>query len=63
MFSFLKRKHEDRCERCLWYHPSNGTCNIKKCAGFGCGYVSQLDRRSCELCAPRGNSEAEWQHQ
>lgn len=58
MFDFLKRKSEDRCAKCIWYHPSNGTCHLKKCSGFGYGYVSRLDRRSCELYAPQGNREA-----
>lgn len=59
----VKRHREDKCARCLWYSPESETCQLKKCAGFGYGHVTRLDRRTCDLHAPRLNAEAEWQHQ
>jgi hypothetical protein len=48
-----ERKKEDRCSACAWYYPENGCCQLKKCAGYGCGYVSRRDRRKCKAFKPK----------
>ena len=35
------------CNTCGYYHPENNTCNVKKCSGYGWGYVTKLDRKYC----------------
>lgn len=48
-----ERKKEDRCGACAWYYQENGCCQLKKCAGYGCGYVSRRDRRKCKAFKPK----------
>lgn len=36
------------CNRCIYYHPENNTCQSKKCATGGAGYVTRVDRKYCE---------------
>lgn len=36
------------CSECIYYHPENNTCQSKKCATGGAGYVTWVDRRYCE---------------
>ena len=40
-------KQIDLCKECIYYHPENGTCNAKKCSGFGSGLVTKHDRNHC----------------
>lgn len=57
MFNIFKRNNEDRCAKCVWYHKENKTCQKKKCAGYGYGYVTKNDRRFCECAEPMGVHE------
>ena len=36
------------CKECDYYHPENNTCQSKKCATMGDGYVTFIDRLFCE---------------
>lgn len=38
------------CSECVYYHPENNTCQSKKCATSGEGYVTWIDRRYCKVC-------------
>lgn len=35
------------CFTCGYYHKENNTCNIKKCSGYGIGYVTKSDQSTC----------------
>ena len=35
------------CFTCGYYHKENNTCNIKKCSGYGIGYVTKSDQSNC----------------
>ena len=35
------------CFTCGYYHKENNTCNIKKCSGYGIGYVTKSDQTTC----------------
>ena len=35
------------CFTCSYYHKENNTCNIKKCSGYGIGYVTKSDQSNC----------------
>lgn len=35
------------CFTCGYYHKTNNTCNIKKCSGYGIGYVTKSDQSNC----------------
>lgn len=39
---------KDNCKNCSWYHENNGTCQLKKCSTGGYGYVTFMNRLSCE---------------
>lgn len=41
---FLKR---DVCKGCDYYIKENGTCQSKKCATGGSGYVGFMERKFC----------------
>ena len=41
---FLKR---NPCEKCMYYHSTNNTCQSKKCASNN-SYVTFIDRMFCE---------------
>ena len=36
------------CKECEYYHPENNTCQSKKCATTGDGYVTFIDRLFCK---------------
>lgn len=38
------------CKNCEYYHKENKTCQAKKCATGGYGYVSLSDRLFCSPC-------------
>jgi len=38
------------CKDCIYYHKENKTCQSKKCATYGDGKVSWIDRL---FCSPR----------
>lgn len=44
MFSKL---YKDVCRDCAWYHPSNETCQLKKCSTNN-PYVTGRNRRYCQ---------------
>ena len=35
------------CFTCGYYHKKNNTCNIKKCSGYGIGYITKSDQSTC----------------
>lgn len=39
---------ENKCEQCIYYHKSNNTCQSKKCATCGEGYVDLFDLLFCK---------------
>lgn len=45
LIKFLKR---NPCKECFYYHPKNNTCQSKKVATSGDGYVTLFDRLFCE---------------
>ena len=45
LFKFIKR---NPCKECVYYHPENNTCQSKKVATSGYGYVPLMDRIFCE---------------
>lgn len=36
------------CKECNYYHSESNTCQSKKCATMGDGYVTFIDRLFCE---------------
>lgn len=36
------------CKECDYYHPENNTCQSKKVATMGDGYVTFMDRLFCK---------------
>lgn len=36
------------CKECDFYHPTNNTCQSKKCCTGGAGYVTFFDRLFCK---------------
>lgn len=36
------------CKECVYYHPENNTCQSKKCATCGAGYVTLMDKLLCK---------------
>ena len=36
------------CKECDYYYPENNTCQSKKCATMGDGYVTFMDRLLCK---------------
>ena len=36
------------CKECNYFHPENNTCQSKKCATGGLGYITFLDRLLCK---------------
>lgn len=46
------------CKECVYYHKDNNTCQSKKCATGGSGYVSLFDRMFCEPYRGRSTSGA-----
>lgn len=40
------------CKECIYYHKENNTCQSKKCATGGTGYVTVLDRLFCKPYKP-----------
>lgn len=44
----IERMNKNACVKCWFYCKANGTCQIKKCAGMGYGYVSLRDWLYCE---------------
>lgn len=39
---------KNQCEKCRYYIQENKTCQSKKCATGGEGYVTLIDRIFCE---------------
>lgn len=39
---------KNKCEKCVYYHKENDTCQLKKCSTGGDGYVTIFDRLFCE---------------
>lgn len=50
-------KIKNPCKECLYYVPENNTCQSKKGATGGAGYVTILDRLFCEPY--KGSKESE----
>ena len=44
----MKIIKRNSCKECLYYHKTNNTCQSKKCATGGAGYVTWWDRLWCE---------------
>lgn len=40
------------CKECFYYHKENNTCQSKKCATGGPGYITVFDRLLCEPYKP-----------
>lgn len=36
------------CNECIYYHKENNTCQSKKCATHGPGYVTFFDKLFCK---------------
>ena len=47
------------CLECCFYRKENNTCQSKKCATGGAGYVGLLDRLFCEPFRDARKKEAE----
>ena len=45
------------CKECIYYHKENNTCQSKKCATGGLGYITIFDRLLCEPCKPPKDGE------
>ena len=47
--NILKFSKCNRCvdEKCIYYHETNNTCQLKKCSGKGDGYVNFIDKLTC----------------
>lgn len=41
---------KNKCEKCIYYHEENNTCQSKKCSTSGYGYVTLTDRLFCKPC-------------
>lgn len=41
---------KNSCEKCKYYHLENNTCQSKKCATTGYGYITFLDKIFCKSC-------------
>lgn len=45
------------CKDCIYYHKENKTCQSKKCATYGDGKVSWIDRLFCSPCKNLGEAD------
>lgn len=54
-----RKKIKDLCSYCRWYYPESGVCQIKKCCGYGYGYVTRRDREHCPGYEPQKVKETE----
>lgn len=45
------------CKECAYYHKENNTCQSKKCATGGTGYVTVFDRLFCKPYKPQSVAE------
>lgn len=52
-------KLRNPCKECFYYHPENNTCQSKKCATGGYGYIGIMERLFCKPYKPeeRGNKK------
>lgn len=50
-------KLRNHCRKCKYYHPENNTCQSKKCATGGPGYVTVMDRLFCKPYIPEEKEE------
>lgn len=49
MNAVIKWLKRNPCKECIYYHPTNNTCNSKKCA-YANPYVNIMDRLLCHPC-------------
>ena len=49
----MKLFKRNPCAECVYYVKENNTCQSKKVATSGYGYVSFFDRLFCEPCKPK----------
>ena len=40
------------CKECIYYRKKNNTCQSKKSATGGAGYVTLVDKLFCKPCKP-----------
>lgn len=43
------------CKECKYYYKKNNTCQSKKCATYGYGYITWLDKLLCKPCKERSS--------
>ncbi len=40
------------CNKCIYYHKENSTCQSKKCTTSGLGYITIFDKLFCKPYKP-----------